>query len=567
MRPTPHKLALLMSLAGLGLSLGHDVQAKSELGADSVLKPTPWRSGEMPGSGAANDQLTVRLPKGPLDASLSFGDPTVPTSEEDRAAIALAMVLMAEPPLLPAIASLPTLPITTARWEFSDAFRRDFEEVGAVPVRADEGPESVEVVARPTPVSRAIERAAPGDDPDDDMVSKVRAASTTALTPSSTVNVEVGWCPAATLDLNLDLSPSLDINLDLASVLDLNLDLSLALDLNLDLGPSVDLPLDRSPVFPVTRLKATARPAQESVARAASASEGDSGSAPRDAAIALRSLSDPREPSRTLDPIAHAPAAIQPSVQRDAAPAQAKLKHQSSDAKALPTIIVASHVDRVIHSLEALLSSDDPLASLFGAQTAEVFVASHAERALLTLAAVCRRGDAPLDVDFDQTSQEAKAAAADPTPPKGPAHANPLGDRAVAVNERSLDKVRGGFTTPAGLQMSFGIERAVYVNGALVTTTTLNFSDLGKITGGQSAVASAVAGTGNLTLFQNGPGNTFIAGPISAATAGTIVQNTLNDQKIQSITSINAAVNSLQMVRDQNFQSSLRGALIDSLRR
>ena len=63
------------------------------------------------------------------------------------------------------------------------------------------------------------------------------------------------------------------------------------------------------------------------------------------------------------------------------------------------------------------------------------------------------------------------------------------------------------------------------------------------------------------------PGNTFVSGPVSAATLGTVVQNTLNDQKIQSVTAINATVNSLQIVKAQNLQSSLRSAIIDSLRR
>jgi hypothetical protein len=58
-----------------------------------------------------------------------------------------------------------------------------------------------------------------------------------------------------------------------------------------------------------------------------------------------------------------------------------------------------------------------------------------------------------------------------------------------------------------------------------------------------------------------------MTGPISPATLGTVVQNTLNDQKIQNVTSINATVNSLQLVKSQNFESSLRGAIIDSLRR
>ncbi len=137
----------------------------------------------------------------------------------------------------------------------------------------------------------------------------------------------------------------------------------------------------------------------------------------------------------------------------------------------------------------------------------------------------------------------------------------------VAVNERGLDRVRGGFDAGNGLQISFGIERAVYVNGSLVTTTNLSVSDLGRVVAGQGGVSAAAAGSSNLSLLQNGAGNTLITGPVSAATLGTVVQNTLNNQKIQSVTTINATVNSLQMLKAQNFESSMRGALTDALRR
>jgi hypothetical protein len=139
----------------------------------------------------------------------------------------------------------------------------------------------------------------------------------------------------------------------------------------------------------------------------------------------------------------------------------------------------------------------------------------------------------------------------------------------VAVGESTLDRVRGGFTTDTGLQITFGIERAVYINGGLVTTTSLNVSDLGKIAAGSTPVAgvgSATAGS-NVSLVQNGAGNVFSIGSANAANVGTFIQNTLNDQKIQSITTINATVNSLQVLKSINFQSSLQGALLDSLRR
>jgi hypothetical protein len=48
---------------------------------------------------------------------------------------------------------------------------------------------------------------------------------------------------------------------------------------------------------------------------------------------------------------------------------------------------------------------------------------------------------------------------------------------------------------------------------------------------------------------------------------GTVIQNTLNNQKIQNVTVINATVNSLEILKGINLQSSLRSAVIDSLRR
>ena len=138
---------------------------------------------------------------------------------------------------------------------------------------------------------------------------------------------------------------------------------------------------------------------------------------------------------------------------------------------------------------------------------------------------------------------------------------SPFGDETVAVREEELGGVRGGFTTPEGLKISFGIERAVYINGSLVSTTSLNFSDLDKIRGGASLPQGALA------VIQSGPGNTFQTGPISANTLGTVVQNTLNDQKIQSTTVINATVNSLGIVNSMNAAAALRGAMVDTLRR
>ena len=140
---------------------------------------------------------------------------------------------------------------------------------------------------------------------------------------------------------------------------------------------------------------------------------------------------------------------------------------------------------------------------------------------------------------------------------------SPFGTELVAVSELALDRVRGGFVTD-NLSISFGIERAVYINGALVTTTSLNLSDLGRLTAGRG---TTVMDTGPLGLVQSGAGNSVSIGAFSASSIGTVVQNTLDGQKIQNVTVINATVNSLGILRGLNLQSSLRGAVIDSLRR
>ena len=164
----------------------------------------------------------------------------------------------------------------------------------------------------------------------------------------------------------------------------------------------------------------------------------------------------------------------------------------------------------------------------------------------------------PAELDIDLTLTETMATAKTPT-----LRRSPFGGERVAVAETALDGVRGGFVTDS-LNISFGIERAVYINGALVTTTSFNLSDLGRISGGRG---SAALDSATLALVQSGTGNTVSAGAISSASIGTVIQNTLDGQKIQSLTVVNASVNSLGVLRGLNLQSSLRGAVIDSLRR
>jgi hypothetical protein len=128
-----------------------------------------------------------------------------------------------------------------------------------------------------------------------------------------------------------------------------------------------------------------------------------------------------------------------------------------------------------------------------------------------------------------------------------------------AVDDERLAELRGGFDFDNGLKISVGIQRAVYIDGNLVTTTSVSIPDLGRPTAAQ-AHALGIA-TGTINLVQNGPGNTFDPGPISPTTIATVVQNTLNNQSIKSLTVIDATSNSLGLLKTMNFQSAMRDAL------
>lgn len=123
----------------------------------------------------------------------------------------------------------------------------------------------------------------------------------------------------------------------------------------------------------------------------------------------------------------------------------------------------------------------------------------------------------------------------------------------MAVGDTTLDHLRGGFDTGNGLMVTFGISRAVYINGSLVTQTTLNFGQLNNLSAAQAAQLNKQMAA--LHLVQNGPGNVFE--PQQAGTSGTVIQNTLDNQHIVNQTVIDASSNGLGMVKNFNLQSTV----------
>lgn len=160
----------------------------------------------------------------------------------------------------------------------------------------------------------------------------------------------------------------------------------------------------------------------------------------------------------------------------------------------------------------------------------------------------------------------------------------------MPVSIARLDAVRGGFDLGEGLQASFGIQRAVYVDGNLVTYLNVTIPDLAHITAQQATSLAAALGTVNV---QVGSGNTFdtsssatgavshvgatvspaaqtnapnnpivtstvIPASIAQANAATMIQNTVDNQVIRSLTTLNVSVNALNALRNQNLQQSLQ---------
>lgn len=127
----------------------------------------------------------------------------------------------------------------------------------------------------------------------------------------------------------------------------------------------------------------------------------------------------------------------------------------------------------------------------------------------------------------------------------------------TAISGERLRQLRGGFSLPSGLVVSFGIERAAYVNGELVASTRLNIPDLARMTSQQAQDLQQLGGP---LLIQIGAGNRFDV--VDAPATGTIVQNTLDGQHVRALTTINLSVGSLGLFQDLNSLSSLQDALI-----
>ncbi|HEY5851889.1 MAG TPA: hypothetical protein VIT62_14130 [Lysobacter sp.] len=135
------------------------------------------------------------------------------------------------------------------------------------------------------------------------------------------------------------------------------------------------------------------------------------------------------------------------------------------------------------------------------------------------------------------------------------AEQGPLGVEWVAIDPALLEDMRGGFQTAGGVSLSFGIERAVFVNGELLASTRVNIPDIARMT---QAQAQELADFNQGQVIQVGEGNTFEP---SSEFSGLLIQNTRNDQDIRALTTVNVGVDTLSAFQDLHTQQAIQNAM------
>ena len=133
-----------------------------------------------------------------------------------------------------------------------------------------------------------------------------------------------------------------------------------------------------------------------------------------------------------------------------------------------------------------------------------------------------------------------------------------------AASNHRLDQLRGGFDMGAGLMVSFGISRALFINGQLVTSTSFQVGDFSKLTPAQAEVLSQQVSS-QAQVVQNGPGNTVSANAAIVPLA-MYIHNTLNNQTIRNQTVIEATTSGLSLVKSLNLQATLNDSINNAIR-
>jgi hypothetical protein len=101
----------------------------------------------------------------------------------------------------------------------------------------------------------------------------------------------------------------------------------------------------------------------------------------------------------------------------------------------------------------------------------------------------------------------------------------------------------------------------VSVNGEILSRTNVAIADMATMNASQLLQARAALGSSQ--LIQLG-GNNFAPGDLGLPNGATLIQNSLNDQTIRAHTTITSTVNSMALIKDLNFHSTIRDAVVRS---
>lgn len=130
------------------------------------------------------------------------------------------------------------------------------------------------------------------------------------------------------------------------------------------------------------------------------------------------------------------------------------------------------------------------------------------------------------------------------------------------ISDSELGAMRGGIDTSTGAMISFGIERAVFVDGILQAVTTLNLPQLNSMFNHPLSDQMKM----NLSTFvRNGIGNVSSLNDLQSSIPN-VVQNSLDQKTIDTYTIINATVPSISSFRNMNISSMMTELLARGMR-
>lgn len=121
------------------------------------------------------------------------------------------------------------------------------------------------------------------------------------------------------------------------------------------------------------------------------------------------------------------------------------------------------------------------------------------------------------------------------------------------LDDGRLSTLRGGWSLPTGLVVSFGFERQAWVNGELVSSLRIDIPDLGSMT---EAQARELARLRQVELVQVGPGHSAFASG-TGPEAGLVLQNSLDGAHLRVLTTIDAGTSGLGVLQSLNFGEAL----------